>query len=292
MSLRHTSAGAGVRAALLAQVGGRIEATVCRRADAVIALTARLADRLRQDGVAGARIHIIPPGVNSAEFAHRADDPLPDVPHPRVVFVGRLAEQKGVDTLVAAASLMRRTDAHILIVGDGPRRAALEQAIAARGLEHRVRILGFRGHRQIPPIISHCDLFCLPSRYEELSSALLEAMRAGLPIITTRVGGLPEALGGAGTLVDPDDPAALAEAIDELLSDRDLAIRLATAARECARGYEWSDLAARVLGVYQTAVDDGSQASPRRRRNSRSSRRTDASTSAIGRPRRRSASRT
>src|SRR5947208_621841 len=154
---------------------------------------------------------------------------------------------------LAAARLLRHADAHIVIVGDGPRRASLEQAIRAHSLEHRARILGFRSHGQVPQILSHCDLFCLPSRYEELSSALLEAMRAGLPIVATRVGGLPEALDGAGILVDPDDPAALAEAIDALLSDRDLARRLATAARERARGYEWSELAAGILDVYQAA---------------------------------------
>jgi glycogen synthase len=264
-SLRHTFAGADVRAALLVELGGRLEAAVCRRADAVIALTTGLAKRLRDDGVDGGRIHVIPPGINSTEFSQPGDDPLPDVPHPRVVFVGRLAEQKGVETLLAAASLMRRADAQIVIVGDGPRRASLQAAIRAHRLEHRARILGFRRHAQVPQILSHCDLFCLPSRYEELSSALLEAMRAGLPIVATRVGGLPDALDGAGILVNPDDPAALAEAIDALLSDRDLAHRLATAARERARGYEWSELAARVLDIYQAAVADQAKATTRGR---------------------------
>src|SRR5205807_10329313 len=119
----------------------------------------------REDGVYGGRTHSTAPGVNSSELSQPGKDPLPDAPHPRVVFVGRLAEQKGVDTLLAAASLMRRADAHIVIVGDGPRRASLEEAIRAHRLEHRARILGFRSHRQIPQILSHCDLFCLPSRY-------------------------------------------------------------------------------------------------------------------------------
>lgn len=120
-----------------------------------------------------------------------------------MVFVGRLAEQKGVETLIAAASLMQRGDAQIVIVGDGPRRGAVEEAIRARGLGNRVRILGFRSHSHIPQILCHSDLFCLPSRYEELSSAMLEPMRAGLPIVATSVGGVPEALGAAGKTVAP-----------------------------------------------------------------------------------------
>jgi glycosyltransferase involved in cell wall biosynthesis len=254
-SLRHTLTGRGVRARLLCGLGGAVESAVCRHADAVIALSARLATRLREDGIPAARIHVIPPGVNSREFTPGAPDPLPEIPHPRVVFVGRLAEQKGLDTLIAAASLIQRRDAQIVIVGDGPRRAALEAAIRTRGLEPRVRILGFRAHPRIPPILCHSDLFCLPSRYEELSSALLEAMRAGLPIIATNVGAIPDTLGPAGKIIAPDDPAALARAIDELLNDHTLATQLGTHAREQARAYEWSQLANRILALYHTTLD-------------------------------------
>jgi glycosyltransferase involved in cell wall biosynthesis len=255
-SLRHTLLGSGPRAQLLGGLGGSIEAAVCRQADTVIALTTRLATRLREDGIAAGRIHVIPPGVNSEEFTPDTPDPFPDIPHPRVVFVGRLAEQKGVDTLIAAASVIQRRDAQIVIVGDGARRRAVEEAIRTRGLGNRLQILGFRAHSHIPQILRHSDLFCLPSRYEELSSAVLEAMRAGLPIVATSVGGVPEALGTAGRIVAPDDPAALARAIDELLSDDALATRLGTQARERARAYEWSELAKRILELYRAAVDN------------------------------------
>jgi glycogen synthase len=254
-SLRHTFSGSGPRGRLLAGAGGRIEGAACRRADAVIALSARLIPMLREDAVPAGRIHVIPPGVNSAEFSPDVEDPVPELPHPRVVFVGRLVEQKGVDTLLAAAAMMRRKDARILLVGDGPLRRQLEARVRDAGLRERVQILGFRSHCEIPAILRHGDLFCLPSRFEEISSALLEAMRAGLPIVAADVGGIAEALDGAGRLVAAGDPRSLAQAIDELLTDRALASRLGAMACERARAYEWSELAGKVLEVYRAVLE-------------------------------------
>jgi glycogen synthase len=253
-SLRHGFFAPGVRGYVLGGVGGTLETAVCVRAQAVISLSARLTPQLCQDGVATERIHVIPPGVNSSEFASDSPDPFPDLARPRVVFVGRLVHQKGVDTLVAAANIMRRTAAQVLLVGDGPLRPEIEANIRARGLQDRVRVAGFRSHAEIPSILCHSDVFCLPSRYEELPSALLEAMYAGLPIVASNVGAVPETLDGAGQLVAPDDAPALARAIDELLSDADLAARLGATAQQRSRAYEWSRLAKRVLGVYRLAL--------------------------------------
>jgi glycogen synthase len=151
-----------------------------------------------------------------------------------------------------------------MLVGDGPLRPEIEANIRARGLQDRVRVAGFRSHAEIPSILRHSDVFCLPSRYEELPSALLEAMYAGLPIVASNVGAVPETLDGAGQLVAPDDPPALARAIDELLSDADLAARLGAMARQRSRAYEWSRLAKRVLGVYRLALSSRPSSSSRR----------------------------
>src|SRR5437764_14949654 len=121
---------------------------------------------------------------------------------------------------------MRRQDARVLLVGDGPLRPQVEASIRESGLEGRVRILGFRSHAEIPAILSNSDLFCLPSRFEEVSSALLEAMRAGLPIVATSVGGIPEVLDSAGRLVTAEDPSSLGQARHELPADTGLAADL------------------------------------------------------------------
>lgn len=255
-SLRHTFAGPGARGWLLRTVGGHIEAAVADRAEMVIALTPRLATRITGDGVASERVHVIGSGVTAAAFAGDPPDPFPAIGRPRIVYVGRLVPQKGVETLVEAAALMRRPAIHVLVVGDGPRRGAIETAIHRRGLADRVRITGFKPHRMIPAILRHADVFCLPSRYEELGSVLLEAMQAGVPIVASDVGGIPDALGPAGRLVPAGDPAALAAALDALLFDRAEAARLKRLGRERVRAWDWNRLAGQILSVYRLALDE------------------------------------
>src|SRR5215212_10119351 len=261
-SLRHTFAPAGARGWVLGVAGGRIEASGVRSADMVIALTPGLAARIRDGGVAPERVRVIGSGVTAAAFAGNLPDPFPGVRRPRVVFVGRLVAQKGVETLVEAAARMRRPGVQVLIVGDGPRRRALETAIRRHGLADRVRITGFWPHRKIPAILRHADVFCLPSRYEELGSVLLEAMQAGLPIVASDVGGIPDALGPAGRLVPLGDAAALAAALDALVLDPSEATRLSRLARERVRAWDWDRLAQQVLDVYRLARDGHARALP------------------------------
>src|SRR5829696_8690381 len=107
---------------------------------------------------------------------------------------------------------MRTSGAQIVVVGDGPEREAAMAAARRLGLAERVHFTGFRPHREIPAILGHTDVFAMPSVYEELGSVLLEAMQAGLPIVATRTGGIPEAVGPAAELVAPGDAGALAAA--------------------------------------------------------------------------------
>jgi glycogen synthase len=253
-SLRHTFAAGGPRGLLLKRLGGRIESAVCRRADAVIALTSRLAERLAADGIAAERIHVIPSGVAARAAVADAPDRFAEVGHPRIVFVGRLTTAKGVDTLVEAAARLRTPRAGVLLVGDGPARGALERAIRRNRLGDRVRIAGFVPHREVTAVLAHADVFCLPSRYEELGTALLEAMQAGVPIVASDAGGIPAVVGCVARLVAAGDPVALAGALDAVLADRREAERLAALARERVRDWDWERLADRVLAVYRVAL--------------------------------------
>jgi glycogen(starch) synthase len=255
-SLRHTLYGPGARAWLLRTVGGRVEAAITRRAETVIALTPRLAARMTDDGVTPERVRVIGSGVTAAAFAGDPPDPFPAVGRPRIVYVGRLVRQKSVETLVEAAALMRTPNARVLVVGDGPRRGALETAIRRRGLAGRVRITGFRPHREIPAILRQADVFCLPSLYEELGTSLLEAMQARVPIVASDVGGIPDALGPAGRLVPAGDPAALAAALDALVCDRAEAARLSRLGRERVRAWDWDRLAVQILAVYRRTLGE------------------------------------
>lgn len=254
-SLRHTVHGRSARAAVLRLLGGPMERRALAAADAVIVLTPSAARRLRADGVPADRVHVIPSGFDPALFMVGRPDPFPDVPHPRIAYVGRLAPQKGVAVLLEAFARCRAT-ASLLIVGDGPQRSMLERR--ARALRGEVRFTGFIPHVDVPAVLRHADVLVLPSVYEELGSVLVEAMAVGLPVVAGRVGGVPDLVrdGRNGLLVPPGDPAAFAGAIDRVLADPDLAGRLGAGARQTARGYAWPALAQRIAGVYRQVLSD------------------------------------
>jgi glycogen(starch) synthase len=191
--------------------------------------------------------------VNSSLFEGPFEDPFAGIGRPRVLFVGRLAPQKGVHTLVAAAGLLEDPSVRVLLVGDGPERKALEREAERIDAGDRVRFLGFFAHERLPAAMAHADLLVLPSVYEELGTVLLEAMWAGLPIVASRTGGIPDVIedGVNGLLVPPGEPEALASVIDRVLADRALAYRLSEGAQKRGKDYDWEVLAGRVLQVYR-----------------------------------------
>lgn len=248
-SVRHNMLVTSARTAWLRLAGGLAERRALAAADMVIALTAAAADRLAGEGIPPSRIQVIPPGYDPHLFAAAAPDPFPDLGRPRVGYIGRIAPQKDVGTLISAFGRVTGP-ACLLIVGDGPGRRAAEQQ--ARPLARPVRFTGFAPHARIPAVLQHIDLLVLATRYEELPSALIEAMAAGLPVIASRVGGIPALIDHDvnGLLVPPGDAAALAAAISRVLTEPDTAARLATAARQTAQRYAWPALARQVAAVY------------------------------------------
>ena len=236
----------------LAVLGPGLERSVVRRADAVLVLTSSAADAAVEDGVDPARVHVVPSGFDPQLFAGPFDDPTPDVPHPRVLFAGRLADQKRPLDAVAAHALMA-PDVHLVVVGDGPLRARVEAAAAASPARDRVHVLGLAPHEQVPAHLRHADVFVLPSQYEELGSVLVEAMASGLPVVANRVGGIPALVrdGVTGRLVERGDVAGLAAALTDALTDRRTTRRTSEAARaHVDTAYSWPVLAERVHDVY------------------------------------------
>jgi glycosyltransferase involved in cell wall biosynthesis len=148
-----------------------------------------------------------------------------------VVSVGRLAHPKDFVTLVHACARLEPGLARLTVVGDGPDRGAVESAIAETGLEG-VRMLGERD--DVPDLLAASDVFVLSSLSEGLPMSVLEAMAAGLPLVLTRVGGMPELVteGENGRLVPARDPASLAAAIDGLVRDAELRRSFGTRSRE------------------------------------------------------------
>src|SRR5918994_1118379 len=154
-SLHHTLAVSDLRSAVLKTLGGQIERWGEHSAEAVLVITPRLHRLLISDGAAENRIHVIPPGVNPSLFEGPFEDPFSGVGRPRVLFVGRLAPQKGVDTLVAAAGLLKDPCAQVLLVGDGPERKALERETERLGVGDRLHFVGFVTHDRLPAAMAH-----------------------------------------------------------------------------------------------------------------------------------------
>lgn len=253
-SVRHTLAVTGPRSAALKLLGGRLERRGERAANAIIVLVPRMADLIRSDGITAAT-HVVPSGVVPAMFQEEAGgDALASIPRPRIIFVGRLHSQKHVDVLVRATA--RLPGVSVVVVGDGPDRGGLERLTARLGLTDRIRFLGFVPHEQVPGLLRAADVLAMPSRYEELGTALLEGMQAGLPIVASDTGGIPQIIENdrTGLLVPPGDPAALAAALTTVLRDRALAARLGQAAHREAAKYDWSQLARRILDVYEAVL--------------------------------------
>lgn len=176
---------------------------------------------------------------------------------PLVGTVSRLVPVKGLIHLVAAMpEILRRCPrAHLALAGDGEERELLAAQAAALGVAERVHFLGFR--EDVPAVIGTLDLFVLPSLNEGLGKALVTAMGLGVPIVATRVGGVPEVVedGRQGLLVPPADPAALAKAAIALLEDRAAAAAMGAAGRARAELFSTEVMLDRLAALYRMTND-------------------------------------
>ena len=171
--------------------------------------------------------------------------------------VGRLHPQKGqADMLAALAQVRERVPAvRLLLVGSGELRPDLEAQARSLGLAEVVTFSGLRA--DVPEILAALDVFVLPSLWEGMPNAVLEAMAAGLPVVATAVGGTPEAVVDrvTGLLVPPHDPDALARAIERLLGDPSLRREMGRAGRErVGRHFSIDQTVRRTQALYETVL--------------------------------------
>jgi len=246
-----------------------LELIVARRADSVLCVSEDLEQRMRAAGarrVAHASVPAYPvpalAGVSAPEPARgttpgplrnpAVTDAGPD--RPLVLAVGRLAPQKGFGSLLEAASGWRdiKPEPVLVIVGEGPLEAELKSQAAALHLDAR-----FPGHRDdVPALLAAAAVFVLPSVWEGQPLILQEALRAGVPVVATRVGGTPDLTGeDAALLVPPGEPDRLADAVRAVLTDPARAARMRQAALDRARALPSPDDAvASALSEYARAA--------------------------------------
>src|SRR5262249_8026626 len=144
----------------------------------------------------------------------------------RMLFVGNLepSQHKGFPTLLQALTQLRErtSEWRLDVVGDGPERRSYERSAAELGLENQLTFHGSQPKPVIAQLMREADLFVRPSRFDNLPCVVVEALASGLPVVSTTVGGIPEMVDDqAGRLVPPDDPSALADALEYMLDALD-----------------------------------------------------------------------
>lgn len=248
-----------------------------RQASRVLAVSRYTATLVENLGVASERITILHPGCDVQAFQPR--EPRSELRErllgtgqrgPVVLSVGNLVARKGQDMVIRALPGMRERagDVRYLIVGDGPYRGELERLATVLGVREHVTFAGRVPNSELPDIYTLCDVFALPSR-ERLGSCdvegfgivLLEAGACGKPTIAGRSGGIADAVvdGETGFLVEPRDPACIADAIGRLIAHPQLASRFGEQGRaRVVRDFSWDAVATRLRGILQQVARENS----------------------------------
>lgn len=237
-----------------------------RRADAVLTVSGPFREELARKGVRRDRIHVIHNAIApdwgavgrmpEAAAAMRQSLGIP-ADRRALLIVGRLSLEKDhLALLRAVAALEQRQTVQLVIVGDGPERGAIEQLAGELGIRDQVLLAGQQASAE--PFYGIADIAVLSSRTEGSPNALLEAMAAGVPVVATRVGGIPEIVtnGETALLVEPGDVPAMTVALDRILGDSGLGERLAASAREAvAVRHNPLARAERLTAIYRRLAD-------------------------------------
>jgi glycosyltransferase involved in cell wall biosynthesis len=219
---------------VIGAIYGLLERIVAKKADQVLVVAPDLGERMAARGARNVAAAVVPapplrpPRRTVAEVRAELEAPYEEVSAERPIFltVARLAQQKGLETLLDASRGPYEGVPLFVVAGEGPLRGGLQARIDAEGLP--VRLLGDRA--DVADLLQAAHALVVPSRWEGQPLNVQEALRAGRPIIATAVGGVPGMVGDAALLVPPGDPAALRREITRLLADPALAGRLAAAA--------------------------------------------------------------
>ena len=253
--------GKGLQAAyqhVYTRLNARLERWAYRRSSVVTAVSQKVADEIRATGLTSRnRLDVIYNGVDTLGFAaaqgDRAKFNLPADPF-LLLFVGDLrTSRKNLGTVLKA--LRHLPDhVHIAVAGYLPGSPYPDEA-RALGVANRVHFLGLV--KEMPALMHSVDAFVFPSRYEAMSLSLLEAMAAGLPVVTARTAGGAEIITPECGIVldDPDDQHALAEAVTRLAGSDHVRRAMGVAAAELASGYSWARMAQEYIALYSQLAD-------------------------------------
>jgi teichuronic acid biosynthesis glycosyltransferase TuaC len=240
---------------------------VISEADQIISVSAALKHTANQIAAPQKEIKVIYNGCDLDTFKFRKDDRglirrslgIPEKDK-IIVFVGAVRRSKGIAELLKAFKILclRTSGLHLFIIGDGPERNLVDTFVDTHGAIGSVHQFGNLAHHDIVQYLNASDIFALPSHNEGLPNAVLEAMACMLPVVATKVGGIPEAVkeGATGHLIRKGDSDALADAIGALIRTGDRARAMGREGRRVIETYfQWSRNAEEVLKMYDGVVN-------------------------------------
>lgn len=249
-------------AAGLRGLARRFSSGQCNALDAVIVPSSAMRKRLLEYGVTRP-LHVLPTGLPASAFqpgdaiGFRTRHGIA-TERPVALFVGRVAHEKNISMLLQAVARVRRTlpDLLFLITGEGPARVDLERQAEQLGLHGHVQFLGYMDRkRELPSAYAAADAFIFASRTETQGLVLLEAMAQRCPVVALSIMGTADILqDGRGCRIAPDDPAAFAQTLLDLLTDP--VARLSLGDTAYSHALEWSDqaLAAKLAALYRSLL--------------------------------------
>ena len=235
-----------------------IDRLCLRYYERVICVSEDLVRECRRAGVPKSRCELLENGIDGNVFrrtrtAREARAGLGFPEGPIIGAVGRLSAEKGFDILIRAVDrlLTSGMDAHLIIAGEGPEKDALARLIGEFKCGERIRLLGYRA--DLVPLYESMDVYALSSYREGLPNVLLEAMAVEVPVVATRVNGVPRLVthGQTGELVEPGSVEQMAEALRRILADAELQKRYAAAGRQVVETrYSFAERMAKLARLY------------------------------------------
>jgi glycosyltransferase involved in cell wall biosynthesis len=237
------------------------------RADVIISPSEHYIDESRFLGKYRDKISVIPNGIEIEDFdislsKEECKEKLGLPPNKNMIlFVGNLTPYKGPDVLVKAMPMIIEEvpDAELMFVGGGKMRTDMEELSKKLGVENYIKFAGFVEERLKPLYYRAADVFCLPSTMSTESFGIvnLEAMACGVPIVASKIGGIPDVVkdGENGLLVPPKDPEVLADAIIYLLENRDVSEKMGKNAKKKVEDYSWTKITKATELLYEMVIN-------------------------------------
>jgi glycosyltransferase involved in cell wall biosynthesis len=227
---------------------------IIRNADAAIALTGDMKRAMQK--ICNRDIAVVPNGISVVDRVDGTNDEAVHGKH--ILYVGRLEPVKGVRYLISAMKRVHDTipDARLIIIGEGTERAMLEALSTRLGLRTCVQFGGEVPHEKVLSFMRQADVFVLPSMSEGFPMVIVEALSCGLPVVASRVGGVPEIITNEtnGYLVEAKDEGALAESILVLLQDEHLRKKISDANKHLVKKYSWENVIIRLEKIYELSI--------------------------------------